>query len=59
MNFAFTRKYRSGATTNGVLGAKWDHNWNQFIVLDYELNQNPGYSGPPTPISRGRALEAR
>ena len=50
MDFEFTRSYRSGAATKGHLGSKWDHNWNQFIVVQYKLKPNPGYSGPPDPV---------
>jgi RHS repeat-associated protein len=46
MDFTFTRNYNSGSTRNGVMGSKWDHNWNQFIVLDYKVVPNPTYTGP-------------
>jgi YD repeat-containing protein len=45
MDFTFTRTYRSGSDVHSTLGAKWDFNWNQSVVLEWHAFQPPPGGG--------------
>ena len=45
IDFTLTRTYRSGSVLPSALGAGWDFNWNQYIVLEFgpePVDPNPG-----------------
>lgn len=50
MDFSFTRTYRNGAGFDSLLGMRWDFNWNQKIVLEFDEGYIPPYSGPSSYI---------
>ena len=53
MDFEFTRTYRSKASYETQIGARWDHNWNQHVVLEFDDGSVPAYGGPPPAASGG------
>lgn len=55
MDFTFDRVYRSGSEVHSDLGRRWDHNWNQRLVIRFENNWVPPYRGPSAEPAGGQS----
>ena len=56
LDFTFSRTYRNGTSYDSPLGRRWDFNWNQKIILQFDDDYIPPYWGPGEAVGPRRRL---